>query len=191
MGKRKKKFGDVCTDSGGNNGSVNNLKECEKIDLKIIQDILDESLSASSVIPDKECKEMLVPILQKAQEAYGYIPRAVINEINQKTGISTSKIFGIVTFYDEFSTEKRGKYTIKTCGGTACQVKGGKQSMAVIKKNLGIETGETTEDYQFSLESAGCLGACAISPAMFVNKQLYGRVTHEKVEPLLNQLAKK
>lgn len=133
----------------------------------------------------------LVSILRQTQESYGYIPRIAVNEISKHTGTPTSKIYGMVTFYDEFSTEKRGKYTIKTCCGTACQVKGGKKSMETIKKKLGIGSGETTPDYQFSLETVGCMGACAVSPAILINKQLCGRVTQEKIGPLIDQFAKK
>ncbi len=189
MGKRKKGFGKDRL--GGDRTDNPNLKNNEDIDLGIIRDILKDSLTNGRAKSAKYNKEVLISILQKAQAAYNYIPRGVINEINEQTGIATSKIFGIVTFYDEFSTEKRGKYTVKSCSGTACQVKGGKQSMDTIKKELGIEVGETTEDYTFSLETAGCLGACAIAPTMLVNKQLYGRATQEKVAPIIEQLSKK
>lgn len=188
MAKRKKKIG---YDDFAGSGDRDKVKDEEKIDLTLIQNILNESFGENVGKPVKNGKEMLIPVLQKAQEAYGYIPRGVINEINVRTGIATSKIHGVVTFYDEFSTEKRGKYTLKTCCGTACQVRGGKQSTEAIKKRLGVDVGETTADYQFSLEKAGCLGACAISPAMLVNKQLYGRVTQEKIVPLIDQLTKK
>lgn len=165
--------------------------EQEDIDLNIIQKILDESLAGSSNGADKDNGKELIVILQKAQDAYGYIPRAVIDAVNKRTGIATSKIYGVVTFYDQFSTEKRGKYVIKTCSGTACQVRGGKKSLEKVKKKLGVDVGETTPDYQFTVETAGCLGACAISPAMLINKQLYGRATEEKIDPILAQYSDK
>lgn len=153
--------------------------ESESVDLTLIRKILDESAVSG--------KKGLIAVLQKAQDAYGYIPRPVVNEINRKTGVSTSSIYALVTFYDQFSTERRGKFTIKTCSGTACQVRGGKKSLEVVKKKLGVDVGDTTEDYQFTLETAGCLGACAISPAMLINKQLIGRATHDKIAPVIDQ----
>ena len=191
INKRKMKIG---LDSSGltencNDSACDETKQ-ENIDLSIIQKILDEhSAQSSSNGSGKDDDKALILILQEVQEAYGYIPRPVIYAINKRTGYATSKIFGIVTFYDQFSTEKRGKYVIKTCSGTACQVRGGKKSLQTIKKKLGIDVGETTEDYKFTLETAGCLGACAISPAMFVNKELFGRVTQEKIDPILDQFS--
>lgn len=165
------------------------LKE-EEIDIKIIQEILREYVSPKeSNKPVVSFDGVLIPILQRAQDAYGYISRSVINEISTQTGIPTSKIYGVITFYDQFSTERRGKYTIKVCSGTACQVRGGKQSLSVIKNKLGIEIGETTQDYQFTLQTVGCLGACAISPVLLINKQYYGRITQEKIGPLLDRLS--
>ena len=157
------------------------------MDTKAIIKILDETVITNS----EKDNHPLMLILQKAQEVYGYIPRDVINAINKRTSIPTSKIYGIVTFYDQFTTEKRGKYTIKTCSGTACQVKGGKKSLAAVKKRLGIDVGETTPDYQFSIETAGCLGACAIAPAMLVNKQLFGRSVEKRIDPILNEFSEK
>ncbi|MGR3317665.1 MAG: NADH-quinone oxidoreductase subunit NuoE family protein [Candidatus Anammoxibacter sp.] len=198
--KRKKMVNDVM---GKSSGDINNHEgsgcaetKDDNIDLGIIQTILDESFvkggGNESGKPDgSSINSSLIPILQKAQEAYGYIPRSVLNEISKRSGIATSKIYGIVTFYDQFSTERRGKYTVKTCSGTACQVRGGKKSLETVKKKLGIGVGETTEDYQFSVETAGCLGACATAPAMLINKQLYGRATEEKIVPILDQYSSK
>lgn len=194
--KRKRMINDVMDKSLEN---INNHEDSgcaetkdDNIDLGIIQKILDESLvkdvdNESGKLDESAVKSSLIPVLQQAQEAYGYIPRSVLNEISKRSGIATSKIYGIVTFYDQFSTERRGKYTVKTCSGTACQVRGGKKSLEKVKKKLGIGVGETTPDYQFSIETAGCLGACATSPAMLINKQQYGRATEEKIGPILDQ----
>ncbi len=195
MGKKQKKSTTEALKSryeepGDSVDAGNNGANLEPIDLTDVREILSNALGDSGNNNGGGDKT-LIAILQKTQEAYGYIPKPVLREISRQTGVSASKIFGIVTFYDEFSTERRGKYTIKACCGTACQVKGGKKSLETVKNKLGIEAGQTTEDYEFSLETVGCLGACAIAPAMLVNTQLYGRATEEKIEPIIEQLSEK
>jgi len=189
--KKNLKSENICNSYKNNGGSAGTGTEQEAVDLKAIKEILDENVITNTGKDTGKDNSSLMVILQKAQEEYGYIPREVINAINKRTGIATSNIYGIVTFYDQFTTEKRGKYTIKTCSGTACQVKGGKKSLAAVKKRLGIDVGETTADYQFSVETAGCLGACAIAPAMLVNKQLFGRSVEKRIDPIINEFSEK
>jgi NADH:ubiquinone oxidoreductase subunit E len=101
--------------------------------------------------------------------------------------IPLSRIFGVVTFYAQFYTTPRGRYTVRVCRGTACHVRGGKSVLKAVQQALGIGEGETTPDFKFTFETVACLGACALSPVLLVNKNYYGKLTPAKVEKVLKQ----
>jgi len=147
-------------------------------------DSMDEILSAITDVSSND----LVPILQKIQSAYGYLPRPVLLEMSKKTGISASQIYGVVTFYEQFHLEPHGRHTIKCCRGTACHVKNGAGIIKAVKKSLGIEPGETTEDMEFTFETVACLGACALAPVMVVDGVYHGKMTYRKVSFVLDSL---
>src|SRR5512136_1407840 len=129
----------------------------------------------------------LIPVLQEAQGIYGYLSKEVLATIAKRLNIPLSRIFGVVTFYAQFYTTPRGRYTVRVCRGTACHVRGGKNVLKAVQQALGIGEGETTPDFKFTFETVACLGACALSPVLLVNKNYYGKLTPAKVEKVLKQ----
>ena len=138
----------------------------------------------------KQKKWGLIPLLQKVQESVGYIPPESIEAIAEALDLYPSQVQGVVTFYAGFSTEPRGKCVLKVCRGTACHVKGGKSILRIIQKDLDLEEGETSPDYQFTLETAACLGACFLAPAMMVDREYYGKLNPTKVTSVLGEYRK-
>ena len=138
----------------------------------------------------KQKKWGLIPLLQKIQESIGYIPPESIEAIAEALDLYPSQVQGVVTFYAGFSTEPRGKCVLKVCRGTACHVKGGKSILRIIQKDLDLEEGETSPDYQFTLETAACLGACFLAPAMMVDREYYGKLNPTKVTSVLGEYRK-
>ncbi|MEE9370303.1 MAG: NADH-quinone oxidoreductase subunit NuoE [Sedimentisphaerales bacterium] len=130
----------------------------------------------------------LIPILQQIQKAYGYLPAEVLEELSNRSGIEASRIYGVVTFYEQFYLTPHGRHTIRCCRGTACHVKGGKNIIKAIRRLLGIEEGETTEDMEFTFETVACLGACALAPVMVVDGVYYGKMTSRKVNFVLDSV---
>jgi NADH-quinone oxidoreductase E subunit len=135
-------------------------------------------------------REALIPILQQVQEKEGYVPESLIPQIAQALGLSPSQVQGVVTFYSQFYTAPRGRNVVKVCRGTACHVRGGRGILRVVQKNLNLEDGQTAPDYSFTLETVACLGACALSPVMVVNKSYYGKMTPKRVETILDKYQK-
>lgn len=127
----------------------------------------------------------LIPILQKIQDVYGYLPRNALEEITDRTRIPLSKIYGVITFYAQFSLEPRGKHTIKVCTGTACHIKGAPDIKKKITEVLQISEGETTQDFKFTYEPVACLGTCFLAPVMMIDDRYYGKLTVEKTETVL------
>ena len=134
---------------------------------------------------NRETPGALMPILQKAQEIYGYLPIEVQTMISDATGEPLEKIYGISTFYAQFALYPKGENQISVCLGTACYVKGSQAVYDKISETLGIDEGEWTEDRKFSLESCRCVGACGLAPVMVINDDVYGRMTPEQVEEIL------
>ena len=130
----------------------------------------------------------LIPILQQIQNAYGYLPTGVLNELCHRTGIAASQVYGVVTFYEQFHLTPRGRHTIRCCRGTACHVKGGRDIIRAIRRILRVQEGETTEDMEFTFETVACLGACALAPVMVVDGVYYGKMTSRKVNFVLDSV---
>ena len=130
-------------------------------------------------------KGATMPVMQKAQEIYGYLPIEVQQIISDEMQIPMSKIFGVVTFYSFYSLYPKGKYKISVCLGTACYVKGSGQVYDKLQQILGISGGECTPDGKFSLEACRCVGACGLAPVMMVNDDVHGRLTPDVVEKIL------
>lgn len=129
----------------------------------------------------------LIPLLQKVQENLGFIPPESIEPIADAVNLPPSHVQGVITFYAGFSTEPKGKCVLKVCRGTACHVKGGKSILKLIQKDLNLEEGETSPDYQFTLETAACLGACFLAPAMMVDREYYGKLNPIKVTSVIGE----
>ena len=131
----------------------------------------------------------LMPILQKAQEIYGYLPIEVQSIISEETGIPMEKVYGVSTFYAQFSLYPKGKYRISVCLGTACYVKGSGDVFNKLKEMLGIEEGQCTPDGKFSLDACRCIGACGLAPVMTVNDDVYGKLTNDQLQGILDKYA--
>ena len=133
----------------------------------------------------KSDKGAVMPILQEAQEVYGYLPIEVQQIVADKLGISLEEVFGVATFYSQFSLTPKGKYNISVCLGTACYVKGSGKILEELSKELGIEAEECTEDGKFSLTACRCIGACGLAPVITINDDVYGRLVPEDVKGIL------
>jgi NADH-quinone oxidoreductase subunit E len=132
-------------------------------------------------------KEELIPILQKAQEEFRYLPSEVLLEIAKFLRLPESTVFGVSTFYAQFKLTPVGKRIVKVCRGTACHVRGGARVLREVERRLGIKPGETTEDLEHTLETIACFGSCALAPVMVVDKTVYGRMTTTKVGQILTE----
>lgn len=122
-------------------------------------------------------KGSVIPLLQGAQELYGYIPKVVFEKLSEETGIPLSDLFGVATFYAQFRLNPVGKHIIKVCHGTACHVQNANAVTDALTEALGIADGETTEDGLFTLESVACLGCCSLAPVMMISGETYGKLT--------------
>ncbi len=132
--------------------------------------------------------ENLIAILQEIQGIYGYISEDAVRYITEKTGVSSSRIMGVASFYAGFRLKPVGKYRIMVCMGTACHVNGSERIGDTVGRVLGIEAGDVTEDGLFSWEEVACLGCCSISPAMMINDTAYGMLTPDKVVSIINSI---
>ena len=132
-------------------------------------------------------KWALIPLLQKIQEEFGYVPKEGIESIAKALKLFPSKVQGVISFYAQFSTVPKGKYVVRVCRGTACHVRGGRSILRVLKRQLGVEEGETTEDYKYTLETVACLGTCFLAPTMMVNRNYFGRLSPPKINSILGQ----
>lgn len=130
-------------------------------------------------------KGALMPVLQQAQGVYGYLPIEVQEIIATEMDIPLEKVYGVVTFYAQFSLNPKGKYTISVCLGTACYVKGSGDIFNKLSEILGIKGGETTPDGKFTLVDCRCIGACGLAPVLTVNDDVYGRLTVDDVADIL------
>ena len=140
------------------------------------------------VINDKRNEPgALMPILQKAQEIYGYLPIEVQTMIAQEMDVPLEKVYGVTTFYSQFSLNPKGRHQISVCLGTACYVKGSGIILEELQKILGIENGECTPDQKFSLDACRCVGACGLAPVMMIGDEVYGRLTPDKVPEILDK----
>jgi len=145
-----------------------------------VREQLDELLSPYS----GESSE-LIPILQEAQEKFGYLPGEVMQKIAKFLSLPESTVYGVSTFYAQFKLTPTGKKIVKVCRGTACHVRGGARILREVEKRLGIKPGETTDDFEYSLETIACFGSCALAPVIVIDKDVYGRMTTTKVGQIL------
>ncbi len=133
----------------------------------------------------------LISILHEVQERYNHLPREALERVASRLEMTFNDIYGVATFYKSFSLVPKGKHSVTLCLGTACHVRGGPKILREIAKTLGIEPGQTTQDRQFSLQVANCLGVCAIGPVMFVDGKFYGEMNPVKAKRVIEKLNKK
>jgi len=135
----------------------------------------------------KGTKGATMPVLQQAQEIYGYLPEEVQIMIAEGLGIPLSEVYGVVSFYTQFSLNPKGKYVISICMGTACYVKGSGDILARVEKVLGVKAGDITPDGLFSIDATRCLGCCGLAPVMVINEEVYGRLVPDDVDGILKK----
>lgn len=151
----------------------------ETLDLNLLEPILDEFEAQ---------KGALIPVLQRAQDLYGYLPPEVLETISERMGVPLSQVYGVVTFYSQFYLTRRGKHTIRQCDGTACHVRGAAKIIRAVEQELGIKAGETTPDYRITFEVVYCLGSCGLSPTAMVDNEVVGRLVPEKMLGIVRSL---
>lgn len=137
------------------------------------------------IAENKEMNGCLIPVLQEAQEVYGYLPFEVQTIIARELNIPAEEVYSTATFYSQFALNPKGEYRISVCLGTACYVKGAGGIFERFEQLLGIKDGELTADGKFSLDSCRCVGACGLAPVLMINDDVYGRVTPADVENIL------
>ena len=143
---------------------------------------LDEILSRYD-----SSRNNLIPILQEVQSSFGYLPEEVMARIAEFFCLPASIVYGVSTFYAQFKFVPMGKTVVKVCRGTACHVRGIAQVLREIENRLGIKSEETTEDLEYSLETVACIGACALAPAIVINKDVHGKMTTKKVREIFGE----
>ena len=148
--------------------------------------LFDELYSLIASLPAAD-ESALIYVLKEAQGIFGYLPKEVQLHIAGKLGVSPAKVYGVVSFYSYFSTNPVGEHKISVCLGTACFVKGSKDVLAELEKQLEIKAGETTKDLKFTIECLRCVGACGLAPVVVVDGKVYSRVTPEDVTSIINE----
>ena len=133
----------------------------------------------------KNVQGNLMPVMQKAQELFGYLSMDTMTMISEGLGVSVTEIYGVATFYAQFSLNPKGENVVSVCTGTACYVKGAKGILDEVINVLGIKVGETTPDGKFSLDACRCVGACGLAPVMMINDEVYGRLTVDDLDGIL------
>ena len=135
----------------------------------------------------KDTPGALIPVLHEAQELYGYLPFEVQKIIADGLDIPVAKVYGVVTFYSQFSLTPKGKYRISVCLGTACYVKGAAEILDKLKERLSIDVGECTDDGLFSLDSCRCIVACSLAPVVTINEEVYGKLVPEDIDGIIDK----
>ena len=153
--------------------------QCECLDLTKLEPVFDHYKDIAV--------GALIPVLQGAQDVYGYLPVPVLEAIADRLHVPISRVYGVVTFYAQFRLEPRGKHIVRSCQGTACHVRGGARILNALKENLDVTPGHTTADLQFSLETVACIGACGLAPVMMIDNDAHGRLKPSSVSGILDK----
>jgi len=152
----------------------------ETVDLAPLDEVLEKYAGQKGVV---------IPILQETQAIFGYLPREALETISRKMHIPLSDLYGVATFYAQFYLTRRGKHIIRCCDGTACHVRGGTKGIEAMQAELGIKPGETTPDYEYTLEMVYCLGSCGLAPVAVIDGTVYGHLTPQKLLEIVRGLA--
>jgi len=153
--------------------------EEETLDLAPLEVVFEEYESKKGAI---------IPVLQKAQDIYGYLPKDVLQTISRRMRVPLSQVYGVATFYSQFYLTKRGRHIVRQCDGTACHVRGSARIISVVERDLGISAGETTPDYRVTYEVVYCLGSCGLAPTAVIGDNVYGHLNPEKMIELVREL---
>lgn len=135
----------------------------------------------------KHTKGALIPVLHDAQDLYGYLPKEVQLAIANGLGVPLAEVYGVVSFYTQFSVQPKGRFKVNVCMGTACYVKGSNEILDKFMTRLGIDVGECTEDGKFSLDACRCIGACGLAPVVTINDEVYGKLSAESVDEIIDK----
>ncbi len=149
------------------------------LDLAPLDNLIDKA---------KEEGAGLIPVLQQAQEIYGYLPKEILAHIGRRLSVPLSQVLGVATFYAQFHLQPRGRHIIQQCDGTACHVRGASKIIRAVEDKLGIAAGETTPDLKITYEVVYCLGSCALAPVAVVDGNVVGRLTEATMQKLIDQL---
>jgi len=133
-------------------------------------------------------KDTVIPILQRAQDVYGYLPKEILQAISKKAGIPLSRLYGVATFYAQFHLKRRGRHLVKVCDGTACHVRGAPRIVDGLEKALNLAPGNSDPDYKYSLEIVYCLGSCGLAPIATVDDKVYGQTEMQRLVDALQHL---
>ena len=153
--------------------------ESEDVDLTLLGPILAEYA---------EDHGALIPVLQQAQEVYGFLPREVLREVAEQRETPFSKVYGVATFYSQFYLEPRGRTIVRICHGTACHVAGAPEVTSAIVDELGVAVGETSDDLSFTVEAVACVGCCGLAPVVVTGDQVHGQMNPSAARKLAKQL---
>ncbi len=151
----------------------------ESVDLALLDPIFEEY---------QQQKGAVIPILQRAQVIYGYLPKEVLSCISANTGVPLSQLYGVVTFYAQFHLEPRGRHIVHICDGTACHVRGAPKIVEEVETALNLQRGGSDVDYNYTLEIVYCLGSCGLAPIAVVDGQVYGKTTPDRLIGILQKL---
>ncbi|MBU2611942.1 MAG: NAD(P)H-dependent oxidoreductase subunit E [Chloroflexi bacterium] len=133
-------------------------------------------------------KDAVIPILQRAQDIYGYLPKEILQAISKKAGIPLSRLYGVATFYAQFHLKRRGRHLVKVCDGTACHVSGAPDYVESLEKEYNLLAGHSSSDYKYTLDVVYCVGACGLAPVVLVNDKVHGKLSPENLIEELNAL---
>lgn len=133
-------------------------------------------------------KGALIPVLQRAQAIYGYLPAEVLQRISARMGVSLSQVYGVATFYAQFYLTRRGRNIVRQCDGTACHVRGAAKIIRAVEQELGIKAGQTTPDYRVTFEVVYCLGSCGLAPTAMVNDEVAGKLIPEQMVDIVSSM---
>ncbi|MCX8061756.1 MAG: NAD(P)H-dependent oxidoreductase subunit E [Anaerolineales bacterium] len=158
---------------------MNEAIEEQNFDLKPLLEVLEEY---------KHQKGAVIPILQRTQEIYGYLPKPILKEISKRMRIPISRLQGVATFYAQFHLKRRGRHLIRVCDGTACHVKGATKLVDVIEENLEVPAGGSSPDYKYSLEIVYCVGSCGLAPVVIVDDRVMGQAEPDKLVRQLKRI---
>ena len=159
------------------------------LDFTTVQTILESNAEKVEGLIESyvDKKEQLISLLQDVQAEFNYIPKDVLVRISQRLDIPLSQVFSVATFFQAFSLKPRGRHTVTVCLGTACHVRGGQRLVDKMERDFGLKPGETSEDERFTLETANCLGCCALGPVVVVDGKYESQVNPDKLDKILKK----